>query len=360
MRRYWREPSSARTFRGAELPRLLTGVVMLAVLWMLFVRARDPDTWRWLAAGDHKQPAGAPATPADDNRQKNKQAIDAAAADPMPEPTGPTDEDPDQAAAARDEFQVLTDGTLKLAPEEQLAYDRLVEWVKNQSFARLYQRAKKGLWYADLYGEPDKRRGQLVALDLDARLVKNLGEERYGIPLYEVWGVTEESRGRLYDTIVIDYPKNMPDGGFVREKVRFAGYFLKLQGYEPATAKLGQVPDKAPLLIGRLIRETVVTASTDNTGELLWGAVALAVVVAAWAVWRIYERLRGKKANIPGSLLAASTGDAVSIDAWLQQSSRNAEENGDTPETQDDCTSGNDEQPGRQESDGPQLPEGLD
>ena len=123
---------------------------------------------------------------------------------------------------------------------------------KNQSFARLDAARKKGVWYADLYGEADKYRGQLVALDLNVRLVNDLGSMHFGFPLHELWGATEESRGRLYDAIVLDYPAEMPDRGFVHEKVRFAGYFLKLQGYEPATAKPGQRPDRAPLLIGRL------------------------------------------------------------------------------------------------------------
>jgi hypothetical protein len=384
MRRYWREPASARTFRGAELPRLMTGVLMLAVLWMLFARARDPDTWRWFAAVDGKRPSAAVAAPADDQRTKSQREADAQAL----EPTGPTDEDPDQAEAARDEFQVLTDGTLKLAPEEQLAYDRIVAWVKNQPFGRLYERAlKKGtgseptsvsaaknsrsevpvplfhkndLWYADLYGEPDKHRGELVALELDVRLVKNLGDARYGMPLYELWGVTEESRGRLYDAIVIDYPKDMPDSGFVREKVRFAGYFLKLQGYEPATAKLGQIPDKAPLLIGRLICETVATPRTDNTAEVLWGAVVLAVVGAAWGMWRIYERLRGKRTNLPASLLAASTDDTDSVDAWLQRSTRNAAERQRGSEPHDGSTLDRDDPPGHPDREAPRFPEDLD
>lgn len=36
-------------FRGAELLRLLTGLVMMAVLLMLFHRFRDPNMWTWLA-----------------------------------------------------------------------------------------------------------------------------------------------------------------------------------------------------------------------------------------------------------------------------------------------------------------------
>ena len=87
----------------------------------------------------------------------------------MPKATGPTDEDPDQAETAREEFQAAHRRHTKLAAEEMVAYNRLVFWVKNQSFARLDRRARHGLWYTDLYDQPDKYRGKLVALDLDIR-----------------------------------------------------------------------------------------------------------------------------------------------------------------------------------------------
>ena len=51
-----------------------------------------------------------------------------------------------------------------------MPYDRLVEWVKNQSFARLDQRARKDIWYSHLHDEAGKYRGQLVALDMEILL----------------------------------------------------------------------------------------------------------------------------------------------------------------------------------------------
>ncbi len=208
MRRYWQERPSTRTFRGAELPRLLTGLAMLAVLFMLIVRAGDPSTWRWLVSDGGKRPAGATAAPAD-NRPKNgqeNQGRGAMPADrerqgeppalPISEATGPTDEDPDQADAAREDFQALTDGRLSLHKEEMVPYYRLVEWVKNQSFARLDRRARRDLWYTHLHDSPGMHRGQLVALDVDVRRADNMpAENPYGIDLREVWAATEESRG---------------------------------------------------------------------------------------------------------------------------------------------------------------------
>ncbi len=203
----------ASVFRGPERWRLISGVMMLVVLCMLIARAKDPSVWRWLAPGKAAEPQAAAPAPK------------------VPEPTGPTDEDPEQADAAREEFQAVTDGTLGLGPEEMEAYNRLVFWVKNQSFARLWQRARKGLWYTDLYDAPGKHRGELVALDVEIGRAQSVGKSRDGIPLYEVWGATEESRGRLYDLIVVGYPKEMPVGYDIRRE------YGKVQGASsPATS----------------------------------------------------------------------------------------------------------------------------
>ena len=229
MRRYWRERSRPRMFRGAELPRLMTGIVMLAVLYMLYGWMRDANSWRWLAHDD-----GKPAPAVKRLGRERRRPVE-----PLPAATGPTDEDPDQAATAREEFQAVTDGTLKLGPEEMEPYDRLVFWVKNQSFARLRQRAQPDLLFTNFYDEADKYRGQLVTLEMNVRRILDAGKNRDGSQLYEVWGFTTESRDRLYVAIVVDLPKGMPIGPSVHEKAMFAGYFLKLQGYQSAGAKPG-------------------------------------------------------------------------------------------------------------------------
>ncbi len=61
----------------------------------------------------------------------------------LPAATGPTDEDPDQAETAREEFQAVTDGSLTLGPEEMEPYDRLVVLGEEPVVAAaLRQRAK--------------------------------------------------------------------------------------------------------------------------------------------------------------------------------------------------------------------------
>lgn len=304
MRRYWREQQPSRMFRGAELMRLMTGIVMLGVLYMLYTWAREPNTWRWLAP---KPPVVSQEPP-----------------QILPPATGPTDEDPEQADEARNEFQAITDGTLNLGPEEMEAYGRLVEWVKSQSFDRLSQRAKNDVWYTNLYDAPDRHRGQLVALDLDVRRAQDLEVRRNGVDLHEAWGPTDESRGRLYDVIVVDYPPAMPVGYDIREEAKFVGYFLKLQGYESARAKPGQAPEKAPLLIGRLQWEPAAPPPPDNTQQWIWKAALVAGIGLVLGLWLAYNRLRRRpppKRRIPPD---AASGEVIPIDAWLERANFDA------------------------------------
>ena len=293
-------------FRGAELPRLIAGIVLLLVIVLLMVRLRDPGMWLWVAP----QPLAVSQEPT----QEPPKALPAA--------TGPTDEDPDQAAAAREEFQVIVDGSLQIQREEMEPYDRLVEWVKNQSFARLDQRATKGLRYTDLYDDAEKHRGELVALDLDVRLAGDAGENRYGAALHDAWAVTDESRGRLYSLVVIDYPPEMPIGYNIHAKAKFAGYFFKLQGYEPASAKPGQAPENAPLLIGRLewTPSAAATLPLGGQQEWLWGLVLLAVIALVFGFRWMYHKSSRQKPASYGRIPEPASGEVVPIEQWLDQS----------------------------------------
>jgi hypothetical protein len=329
-------------------------------LYMMMARARDVDTWRWLANDgskpsqqtdepEPKRPQGAslvakpeskprstaaaaksgpkPQSALPDAKPEPKSPSVSPAATPEPEIAGPTDEDSDEREEASKEFQVMVDGGMTLQREEMVPYNRMVEWVKNQPFERLYHRAKKNLWYTHLHDQPERYRGALVAMNVDVRRAMDAGENEYGINLHEVWAATNESRGRLYDLIIVDYPKKMPVGDFIREKAKFAGYFLKLQGYEPASAKPGQAPDKAPLLIGRLDWEQVVAPVVDNTQEWVWGSVALGAICLVLVVRFVYYKLVRRQPTAARSLISSpSPGDVIPIDVWLERSSLDVDE----------------------------------
>ena len=136
--------------------------------------------------------------------------------------------------------------------------------------------------------------------------------------------MTDESRGRLYDLIVVGYPKELPVGYDIRSDygkvaARFAGYFLKLQGYESGLAKPGQRPEKAPLLIGRLEWTPTTAPPADNSPELTWAAVLLGIAGLAFLVWLVLFRPKRPMPPAPPRVVDPSSGEAIPLDAWLEQ-----------------------------------------
>jgi hypothetical protein len=332
-------------FRGAELSRLMTGILMLFVLYMMIVRAKDASTWRWLTKEDSNAIEASIETPKEASKETAAETAKKQPVKPertLPEATGPTDEDPDQAEEARMEYQAVTDGTLQIQREEMEPYDRMIEWVKNQPYALLQHRATKGLRYTDFYDDAEKRRGELTTLQVDIRMAHQAGKNRFEVPLHEVWAATDESRGRLYSLIIVDYPKEMPVGFNINAKAKFVGYFLKLQGYEPASAKPGQKPEKAPLLIGRLewIPSVVAAPPIDTHTEWTWGLSILAVLAVGWLVRWVYLRYRPKPAMIRSSLPEITDGEVVPIEEWLEHADFAVDDEEENVETKEAAGAG--------------------
>lgn len=251
-----------------ETPRLVGMVTMLVVLGMVVFSSRGPAK----KSGPVKK-AETAAPPTENNEEKSA----------VPE-AGPTDEDPDQQAEAAEEFQVITDGSLGIQPEENFAYWRLFQWVKNQRFEQLWKRARANFVFADLVHSPAKYRGQLLRLDLNVRRVLpyDVDESPLGIKkIYEIWGFSEESQAWLYDVVAAELPQGMATGPDVYERVRFVGYFFKLQGYREAGAKPRDKLLQAPLLVGRLVRYPKLRDSQSGSSEWLMVGIIAAVVIVA-------------------------------------------------------------------------------
>jgi hypothetical protein len=317
-------------FRGSEMPRLLSLLTFLAVLALLFVRARDPSSWQWLAE-DHGQAQKAETAPC---------SLCANAAPQQPKPTpeqvtdGPTDEDRDQQAEAAEEFQVITDGSLGIQSEEAFAYWRLLLWTEHQSRAQLESRAKKNPSFGELMQFPRKYRARPVRLDLNVRRVLEVEAEEdnpLGVKhLYEIWGFTDDSKAWLYVVVTAHLPEGMPIGAEVDERARFAGYFFKLQGYYEAGAKPRAPPMRAPLLIGRL-EKTSPTAQPAPPADCGWGCTVVSVVVLLTAAGLVIQAFAGRRAI--RRRLASKEQTTASVRDWLREDfarqTCSGDENGD-------------------------------
>jgi hypothetical protein len=278
-----RDSRPGTTFRGNELPRLLTLVVMLGVLFLLIDRARDPSTWRWLtrdadrASVDTALPEGARSVAAPDTPSN-----------------GPTDEDPEERDAAREEFEAVTDKG-PLAKEEMPAYWRLLEWEQHQSLAQLRRRATREVSFRELWQQPEKWRGRLIEIPVvhlkQTAELDDLAENRLGLKkIYEAWGWNSESQPYCYWLVCPQLPPGMPSGANTYEEATFVGYFLKLLPYEDHEGKTPAVP----LLIGRLIWHPSL-ASVPSPGEWDWRwFVAAGLALAFVARWLLAGRRSGR------------------------------------------------------------------
>jgi len=351
-----------RIFRSSELPRLLIMVGMLVVLLLMITRARDPNTWSWLVddAGGGKPAQSPPAKETragqhssaaatvtgtqrpleagvEKQRAGGKESGQGTAAAPGKlAPTGPTDQDRDEREAIEEEFQAVSDGTLSIRPEEMPAYKRLWRWVRSQPLPLLRGRAQSKPTFSDLYQTPERYRGQLVALELHVRRI--LQEELDGMPLYEVWGWTTESKAWPYVAVVMDLPEGMPIGAAVEEEATVVGYFFKLQGYQPADAKPNAPPLRAPLLVGRLVWHPGQVSQVGGT-DWTWGFVLLfgfmILIIARWGLVFLREGRRTVWAHRCG----AAAGSRASLDDWLAHPE--VTETGDDVSAESEQTDGN-------------------
>ncbi len=306
-----RDHRPSTLFRGSELPRLLTLVIMLGVLVMLIGLARDPNTWRWLAPDAGGEPAEHLVAGADN--AGNVVAPDPAAG-------GPTDQDPVERDAAREEFQAVTDKT-PLAVEEMPAYWRLMAWQQRQTTGSMLKRAQQDVSFRQLWQQPQASRGELVRIPIHLRRtakIDSLEENALGLATaYEVWGWNTDSQPYWYWLVCPQLPPGMPSGNSIYAEATFVGYFLKLLPYEDHQ---GQTL-ATPLLIGRLVWHPTAANPLARRDEWTWpwylAGVLMVLFVARWGLammgWKTKPR--------PGPTLPTGSSEQQ-VAAWLASAER--------------------------------------
>src|SRR5262245_44667552 len=224
-RRYW-ESQVGRPVR-APVPRLASMILMLALVGVIYARAKEPATWRWLAPDNARvemAAAGGAKIPASDREHETI----------VP---GPTDEDPEEWAAARMQFEAITDKTPDIDRVEMPAYWRCLKWARAQSFDEMDRRAAKDVEYVRVLREPEKYRGKLIRISM--RVMRALAWDAKENPAgvkqtTEAWGPDDSSRTYLYVGVTGDWPAELTTGESVNEQAEFVGYFLKLMMYKGA------------------------------------------------------------------------------------------------------------------------------
>jgi len=279
---------------GSVMLRLSSAIVALLILGMIYSRAREARTWRWMAPeGDVPPVAAIPA-------QAGPQTP------PAPTETvveGPTDADEASSPDVLTQFAAIGDKS-DLAAEDMPAYWRLMRWTRAQTFDELQERADKNVVYTQFFtGDPNVQRGKPFRLRLHVKRIieltgKAVPENSAGVErLYEIWGTTDDSKTYLYSIITPELPAGMRPGNDVSEEAVFVGYFLKVMPYEAAVKRLA-----APVMIGRLRGVPRVAAPPPpNLPAWVWiaGAAGL-LATAAWGWKQFAHAPRRRKVQTAG------------------------------------------------------------
>jgi hypothetical protein len=352
MRQTWKDRRK-QLYRGVPTPRVFTMALMLVVMGLIIVRARDPATWRWLSRdlddevqtvvgsevadgkSPSKQPApsAAPAPPiASDPGAKPKDSSQTA---PELNPTGSTDLDPLESDDMKSNISFVKDGTLEMSKEEMPAYFRILGWVDHQPTELLRKRAHRDVKYADFRRTPDTMRLQIVELKLNVRqIVRCFGPPKNGKDapittpdgkqLYELCGFTQESGSNMYYGIVSDLPEGMPIGTLVNENVKLVGYFFKLQGYYSKQQQLEQEQTgkkqtmlKAPVIIGRAVWIIAPVEAEEKTP--IWVLATIVGVAVVVIIGWVLMATRRSRPALPPVMSATVDSEGPGVDNWLDQ-----------------------------------------
>lgn len=272
--------------------RAVSLIFLMAIVYLLYDRFRDPKAWLWLAP----EPKEAP-----------QADVISAEHDAAPEEIteGPNDLDEAEWESWKSNSQFVTDRA-PLRAREMPAYWQLMAWSHTQPFRQLERRAKPDPAFTQLWELPGDYRGVPIRMRLHLRRVLRYDapENPLGVSqVYEAWGWTDDSKSFPYVVVFTDPPENLLVGPEVQAEAVFAGYFLKVMSYTAFDVHRG-----APLLVGRIRsihspaeapKEPAASRGIETYGIV----IAAAVIGAGLFLWRrVLRRSPPSSAALPDEL----------------------------------------------------------
>ncbi|WP_437191869.1 hypothetical protein [Planctomicrobium sp. SH527] len=270
--------SSRRLAGRRDGRRLVTMICMLFLLGMMISHTSKPETWHWLAedVAIAQEFGGVQASA---EGEKATEPTKPAAETLIP---NPTDQDPEEWAKAQDQFRNILDKQ-PINVEDMPSYWRLFRWSRAQTQDELLKRSVKNPFFTQIWETPAKNRGKPYTLKLYVRRVLSHEPEENSAgvkKVYEIWGVTEESRANLFVIVTDQLPPGFPEGDKVEATALFTGYFLKILGYQAFDAQRG-----APLMIGKIKANPVRQGGGKNppiAQDMMWLTVLAGILICGF------------------------------------------------------------------------------
>jgi hypothetical protein len=271
------------------LSRVLSLLVLLALLAFIFDRARQPQTWKWLT----DEPTRDEVVPVEND---GSDSIGGDSTEVLI--SGSNDRDQVQRDELALRLRSVVDRDM-LHPREMPAYWLLMAWSRCEPLAELRSRSATEPAFSALFERPEDFRGRPIRLSLHVRRVLKYEapENSQGVhDVYELWGWTDTSKSFPYVVVLPELPPGVPIGPDVHAEVKFTGYFLKLMAYTAYDVRRA-----APLLIGRAECTEMVRMHSQQdrskTEVTVFTAIALGVGVTLGAV--TWLRWSGRKRKRP-------------------------------------------------------------
>lgn len=170
----------------------------------------------------------------------------------------------------------------KVITEYALAYRR-----QRQAASPKYADKKSADFpqFVDVFQHPQEYRGQPVVMHGYFRklIQSDAGPNDLQIDqIYEGWFYNDDSQGNPAVVVFTRKPEGLPLGGDITEEVRFAGYFLKMYGYQAQ-----DTTRKAPLFVAGEVQWYPSRAANERPAMPIWIYVVLTAfaVATVWAIW---------------------------------------------------------------------------
>ena len=285
---------------GKTVPatRFVSLLMGLALLGVLYQRAKDPQFWFWLTNESRTDSANVskPVSSIDDLKTRHSQL--ATLEEIIP---GPNETDADELTKFRSNLKAVQDRQ-PLQSFDMPAYWQLMRWSRTRPFAEHEKLARRDVPYSHLWDEPDLYRGQPIRLKLYVRRVLKYEPSKNPQDLkmvYEAWGWTDDSRSFPFCVVFPDKPEGLKIGTDVESEIVFVGYFLKWMSYSAFDVK-----KNSPLLVGR-VRPATQPVGGANGGAawesaflMLVGGVLLLSFIGWFAIYGMRR---------PRTIIAATT-----------------------------------------------------
>ena len=183
------EIEGKKLFHGSELPRLVILTILMVAGWAF--------VWQYFSGQAPQLPAETEAT-----------------VDGPPERVV-TDLSP--------EFETVKDKTA-LSFRDSAAYAKLLKQTEEETPDALASKARRDVFYAQLWGEPAKYRGVPVhILGTTRRVLRYESSLSRNGWLYEAWVFSTDSQSNPIVCVFEDAPKGFPIGSNLSERVVFNG-----------------------------------------------------------------------------------------------------------------------------------------